>query len=190
MKFAPWVAATRFAFSRHRKLDPRRGSPDVKPSSCHRSIQPCAYCGAAMKILNACIFTAVLGVAVAGAGSASAQDRCATLPSSIKVASKSRQCGSRPTVFLKGSWRGIFSAAFRWTNPQTGELEDRSPFALDDGSASSSPYKTQTRIREARQDVLCYGNFVRDSRFPLPIQLTIKRTVGPNLSRFCVSFTR
>lgn len=115
-------------------------------------------------------------------------ESCSRLPKGVAVLSSARACGRRPAVVLTRRWRGIFSAAFRWRNGD--HLEDRSPFALDDGSASSSPYKTQRRLRRRRGEVLCYGNFVRDRRFPLPEQLTIKRTVSPTLTRFCVNFTR
>jgi hypothetical protein len=91
-------------------------------------------------------------------------------------------------VVLSGTWRNIFSAAFRWDN--NGELEDRSPFALNNPSASSSPYKTQRVIRRSSKKTLCYGNFIRDTRFPLPVQLTVKRSPAPVLTRFCVGFWR
>ncbi len=113
---------------------------------------------------------------------------CSKLPRGVAVVSSASACGGNPAVVLTGTWRGIFSAAFRWVNGS--KLEDRSPFALGNGSASSSPYKTQRRLRSASGEVLCYGNFVRDSRFPLPVQLTIKRTVAPTLNRFCVRFSR
>jgi hypothetical protein len=113
---------------------------------------------------------------------------CSRLPKGIAVVRSATTCGGNPAVVLTGSWRGIFSAAFRWVNGS--ELADRSPFALGNGSASSSPYKTQRRIRSARGEVLCYGNFVGDSRFPLPVQLTIKRSAAPILNRFCVKFAR
>jgi hypothetical protein len=113
---------------------------------------------------------------------------CSKLPRGIAVVRSAVSCGGNPGVVLTGTWRGIFSAAFRWVNGNS--LEDRSPFALGDGSASSSPYKTQRRLRNANGELLCYGNFVRNSRFPLPVQLTVKRTVSPVLNRFCVRFTR
>ena len=113
---------------------------------------------------------------------------CGKLPRGIAVVSSAATCGGNPAVVLTGTWRGIFSAAFRWENGS--KLEDRSPFALGNGSASSSPYKTQRRLRSASGEVLCYGNFVRDTRFPLPVQLTVKRTVAPTLNRFCVRFGR
>jgi len=113
---------------------------------------------------------------------------CGSLPRGIRVLPSASVCGGNPAVVLSGIWRNIFSAAFRWDN--NGELEDRSPFALGDGSAASSPYKTQRVIRSSSQRTLCYGNFIRNSRFPLPIQLTVKRTAAPVLNRYCVSFTR
>lgn len=113
---------------------------------------------------------------------------CSSLPERIKVLVSAKACGKNPAVVLTGTWRNIFSAAFRWDN--NGELEDRSPFALGDGSASSSPYKTQRVVRRGSQKILCYGNFYRDTRFPLPVQLTIKRTPAPSLRRYCVTFWR
>ena len=113
---------------------------------------------------------------------------CSKLPRGVAVVSSASACGGNPAVVLTGTWRGIFSAAFRWVNGS--KLEDRSPFALGNGSAASSPYKTQRRLRSASGEVLCYGNFVKDTRFPLPVQLTIKRTVAPSLNRFCVRFRR
>jgi hypothetical protein len=113
---------------------------------------------------------------------------CGALPRAIRVLPSASACGGNPAVVLSGIWRNIFSAAFRWDN--NGTLEDRSPFALGDGSASSSPYKSQRSIRRASQRTLCYGNFIRDGRFPLPVQLTIKRTPAPVLNRYCVRFTR
>jgi hypothetical protein len=124
---------------------------------------------------------------VAGVSTSEAQS-CSRLPRGVSVVKAANVCGGAPAVVLTGTWRGIFSAAFRWRNGS--KLEDRSPFALEDGSASSSPYKTQRRLRSASGEVLCYGNFVSDRRFPLPVQLTIKRTVAPTLNRFCVAFTR
>jgi hypothetical protein len=118
-------------------------------------------------------------------------DQCRKLPKTVRVVSSNTLCGGNPAVFLSGAWKNSFSAAFRWENENNGgELEDRSPFALDNPSASSSPYKAQRRLRQAKRDVLCYGNFVRNSRFPIPVQLTIKRSVAPVLDRFCVNFTR
>ena len=117
-----------------------------------------------------------------------AQSSCSKLPSGLAVVRSAVSCGGAPAVVLTGSWRGVFSAAFRWVNGS--ELADRSPFALEDGSASSSPYKAQRRIRNASGEVLCYGNFIRDTRFPLPVQLTIKRSAAPVLNRFCVRFSR
>ncbi len=113
---------------------------------------------------------------------------CSKVPKGIAVVRSATACGGNPAVVLTGAWRGIFSAAFRWENGS--ELEDRSPFALENGSASSSPYKTQRRVRSSSGELLCYGNFVRDSRFPLPVQLTVKRSASPTLNRFCVRFSR
>ena len=113
---------------------------------------------------------------------------CRSLPRGIKVVASSKVCGNNPAVVLTGAWRNIFSAAFRWDN--NGKLEDRSPYALDDSSASSSPYKTQRVVRRASRRTLCYGNFVRSMRFPLPVQLTVKRTAAPVLNRYCVNFSR
>jgi hypothetical protein len=113
---------------------------------------------------------------------------CGTLPRGITVVASSKVCGGNPAVVLTGAWRNIFSAAFRWDN--NGNLEDRSPYALEDSSAASSPYKTQRVVRRASKRTLCYGNFVRNTRFPLPIQLTIKRTTAPVLNRYCVGFSR
>lgn len=112
---------------------------------------------------------------------------CSELPRGVKVQPKSAKCGRKPAVVLSGSWKNIFSAAFRWDDGSS-EGQDRSPFALDDGSASSSPYKAQKRIRGSKQDILCFGSFVGSSRFPAPTQLTIKRTPAPSVNRFCVAF--
>lgn len=112
---------------------------------------------------------------------------CSALPRGIKVQAKSAKCGRKPAVVLSGNWKNIFSAAFRWDDG-TPEGQDRSPFALDDGSASSSPYKAQKRIRGKNQDILCFGSFVDSSRVPEPEQLTIKRTPAPRVNRFCVTF--
>lgn len=120
-------------------------------------------------------------------GEAQAQS-CGKAPKGVAVLASTSVCGNKPAVVLTGTWRTIFSAAFRWNN--NGELEDRSPYALTDGSASSSPYKTQRKLRGISGDVLCYGNFYKDRKFPLPIQLTIKRTASSSLTRICVKFTR
>ena len=113
---------------------------------------------------------------------------CGKAPKGVAVLASTSVCGNKPAVVLTGAWRSIFSAAFRWNN--NGELEDRSPYALSYGSASSSPYKTQRKLRGISGDVLCYGNFFKDRKFPLPVQLTIKRTASSSLTRFCVKFTR
>jgi hypothetical protein len=114
-------------------------------------------------------------------------DPCTSLPSSIRVVRRSKECGALPTVVLRGSWRGAFSAAFRWDDG-TADGQDRNPNSLGNGSAASSPYKTKRRFRRGTQDVLCYGNFLNGA-FPVPEQLTIKRSVAPRLDRFCVDFS-
>ena len=113
--------------------------------------------------------------------------KCKALPSTIKVLKKSAKCGNVPTVVLSGTWKSSFSAAFRWDDGSTNG-EDRSPFDLDNPSASSSPYKTQRRIRDSKQEYLCYGKFIKRQGYPVPEQLTIKKTARPKLDRFCVSF--
>jgi hypothetical protein len=110
---------------------------------------------------------------------------CRALPRAIQVLDRSPLCGGAPTVVLSGSWRRSFSAAFRWDDGSA-DGQDRSPNALGNSSAASSPYKTQRRIRRGNRDFLCYGNFL--SGFPVPEQLTIKRTTAPRLDRFCVNF--
>jgi hypothetical protein len=110
---------------------------------------------------------------------------CRTLPRAIQVLKRSQVCGQVPTVTLSGAWRRSFSAAFRWDDG-TADGQDRNPDDLGNSSAASSPYKTQRRIRRGSRDFLCYGNFL--SGFPLPEQLTIKRTTAPRLERFCVNF--
>jgi hypothetical protein len=112
-------------------------------------------------------------------------EACRSLPRTIQVLKRSTQCGDTPTVILSGSWRRSFSAAFRWDDGSA-DGQDRSPNALGNSSAASSPYKTQRRIRRGGRDFLCYGNFL--SGFPIPEQLTIKRTTAPRLDRFCVNF--
>lgn len=114
-------------------------------------------------------------------------DPCTSLPSSIRVLRRSKECGAVPTVVLRGGWRGSFSAAFRWDDGSA-DGQDRNPNSLGDSSAASSPYKTKRRFRRGNQDVLCYGNFLNGS-LPVPEQLTIKRSVAPRLDRFCVDFT-
>jgi hypothetical protein len=111
---------------------------------------------------------------------------CKPLPRTIQIVERLRSCGNAPAVILSGPWRRSFSAAFRWDNGSL-DGQDRNPSALGDSSASSSPYKTQRRIRGSKQHVLCYGRFLT-SKVPIPEQLTIKRTTAPKLERFCVDF--
>lgn len=120
-------------------------------------------------------------------GHAHAMDECGALPKTIKVKKKSSQCGKVPTVVLKGKSRGIFSAAFRWDDGSD-EGQDRSPFALNDSSASSSPYKTQRKVRGDRADYLCYGKFLGRKGYQKPEQLTVKPSVMPKVVRYCVAF--
>jgi hypothetical protein len=117
----------------------------------------------------------------------SQMDRCVSLPKAIRVTSSSTICGKRPTVVLSGSWKNSFSAAFRWEDGSR-KGQDRSPFDLNNGSAFSSPYKSQRRFRNRLTDTLCYGQFLNRAGFPVPKQLTIKRTTAPVVSRFCVTF--
>ncbi len=112
---------------------------------------------------------------------------CKTLPSTIQVIERLKACGNTPAVILSGSWKGAFSAAFRWDDGSSSG-QDRNPSKLDDPSASSSPYKTQRRIRGSKQHILCYGKFL-SSKFPTPEQLTIKRSAAPKVDRFCVNFS-
>lgn len=116
-----------------------------------------------------------------------AMAECKELPKTIKVTKKSKQCGNVPTVVLSGTWKNSFSAAFRWDDGSDSG-QDRNPFDLDNSSASSSPYKTQRRVRESKKHFLCYGKFLKRNGFPVPEQLTIKRTVAPKVDRFCVTF--
>lgn len=141
-----------------------------------------------LSLMCATVFCAQVSVAQDGdtVRSSSSMDSCRSLPSSIKVLQRSRYCGRVPTVILQGSWRRSFSAAFRWDDGSS-DGQDRNPNSLWDGSASSSPYKTQRRIRKSNQDVLCYGNFL-NGVFPAPEQLTIKRSIAPRVDRFCVGF--
>jgi hypothetical protein len=111
---------------------------------------------------------------------------CQKLPSTIRVVASARQCGNMPAVILRGNWKRSFSAAFRWDDGSA-DGQDRDPNKLWDSSAASSPYKTQRRIRRSREDILCYGNFLK-ANIPVPEQLTIKRSVAPRLDRFCVDF--
>ncbi|MFN4896365.1 MAG: hypothetical protein ACK5GN_10860 [Pseudomonadota bacterium] len=121
-----------------------------------------------------------------GAIEVSKMDPCKALPSAIRVVASARQCGNVPAVILRGNWRRSFSAAFRWDDGSA-DGQDRDPNKLWDSSASSSPYKTQRRIRGKNEDILCYGNFLK-LKVPIPEQLTVKRTVAPRLDRFCVDF--
>jgi len=111
---------------------------------------------------------------------------CKPLPRTIQVVQRLKACGNNPAVLLSGPYKSAFSAAFRWDDGSS-DGQDRNPSKLNDPSASSSPYKTQRRIRGSKQHVLCYGNFLT-SKFPFPEQLTIKRSVAPKLDRFCVNF--
>lgn len=111
---------------------------------------------------------------------------CKPLPRTIQIVERLRSCGNAPAVILSGPWRRSFSAAFRWDDGSFNG-QDRNPAKLNDSSASSSPYKTQRRIRGSKQHVLCYGRFLT-SKVPIPEQLTIKRTTAPKLERFCVNF--
>jgi hypothetical protein len=115
-----------------------------------------------------------------------AMDACRKLPSKIKVVENNRRCGGT-TVVLRGKWKDSFSSVFRWDDGSD-EGQDRSPFALDDSSAESSPYKIQRRIQKPRKDLLCYGNFLNRNGYPEPEQITIKRSANSQVDRFCVSF--
>lgn len=111
---------------------------------------------------------------------------CKPLPRTVQVVESLKVCGNTPAVLLSGQWKRAFSAAFRWDDGSY-DGQDRNPSKLNDPSASSSPYKTQRRIRGSKQHVLCYGRFL-NGKFPVPEQLTIKRTSSPKLDRFCVNF--
>jgi hypothetical protein len=111
---------------------------------------------------------------------------CKPLPRTIQVVESLRSCRNAPAVILSGPWKRSFSAAFRWDDGSF-DGQDRNPSKLNDSSAGSSPYKTQRRIRGSKQHVLCYGRFL-SSNFPVPEQLTIKRSSAPRLDRFCVNF--
>ena len=126
-------------------------------------------------------------LSLSGLAAESAMDRCAPLPKTVRVFRSSSQCGKVPTVALSGSYKNSFSAAFRWEDGSSSG-QDRSPLALEDSSAFSSPYKAQRRIRTAKVDILCYGRFVNRRGFSEPLQLTIKRTTAPVVNRFCVNF--
>ncbi len=120
---------------------------------------------------------------------ATALDKCSKLPRGIQVLKKSAQCGKVPTVVLTGKFKNSFSAAFRWDDgSESGQ--DRSPFALNNESAASSPYKTQRRIKQRKADYLCYGRFLKRKGFPVPEQLTVKPSALPKVKRYCVSFSR
>ena len=91
---------------------------------------------------------------------------CKPLPRTVQVVGSLKTCG--------------------WDDGSS-DGQDRNPSKLNDSSASSSPYKTQRRIRGSKQHVLCYGRFL-NGKFPVPEQLTIKRTSSPKLDRFCMNF--
>lgn len=112
---------------------------------------------------------------------------CKPLPRTIQVIPALKACGNTPAVLLSGPWKTSFSAAFRWDDGSS-DGQDRNPAKLNDASASSSPYKTQRRIKGSKQHVLCYGRFLT-SKFPTPEQLTIKRSAVPKVDRFCVDFS-
>ena len=112
---------------------------------------------------------------------------CKPLPRTVQVVESLKACGNAPAVLLSGPWKSSFSAAFRWDDGSE-DGQDRNPSKLNDSSASSSPYKTQRRIRGSKQHVLCYGRFL-SGKFPVPEQLTIKRTSSPKLDRFCTNFS-
>lgn len=143
-----------------------------------------------IKFLLVALFVPLCPVALlaeeGGVVSVTNMSPCRNLPTSIQVLESSRQCGNMPTVILRGSWKRSFSAAFRWDDG-TASGQDRHPSKLWDGSASSSPYKTQRRIRRSTEEVLCYGNFLK-LKIPVPEQLTIKRSIAPRVDRFCVDF--
>ncbi len=172
---------SRFCRFRRSKLTPC-GRPSQKLLLV---VIPLRYAGTSMNVRS---LTTIITVVVAcNAANLQAQS-CGKAPKGVAVIASTSVCGNKPAVVLTGAWRSIFSAAFRWNN--NGELEDRSPYALTDGSAASSPYKTQRKLQGISGDVLCYGNFYKDRKFPLPVQLTIKRTATSSLTRFCVKFTR
>jgi len=112
---------------------------------------------------------------------------CKALPRTVQIVDRSKACGNNPAVILSGPYKRVFSAAFRWDDGSSAG-QDRHPSRLNDASASSSPYKTQRRIRGSKQHVLCYGQFLTPN-LPAPEQLTIKRSVSPKLDRFCVNFS-
>lgn len=112
---------------------------------------------------------------------------CKALPRTVQIVDRSKACGNNPAVILSGPYKRVFSAAFRWDDGSSAG-QDRHPSRLNDASASSSPYKTQRRIRGSKQHVLCYGQFLTPN-LPAPEQLTIKRTASPKLDRFCVNFS-
>ncbi len=133
------------------------------------------------------LFALFISSALILANQSYAIDSCSKLPKTIIVTATSKQCGKLPTVTLKKDFKNSFSAAFRWDDGSDSG-QDRSPFALNDSSAGSSPYKTQKRIRSKKADYLCYGKFLKSKRYPLPIQLTIKPSVAPVVKRYCVKF--
>lgn len=138
-----------------------------------------------MKLMR--YFLIVFFASYVSADTGSSMDPCRKLPRKIKVSESSRICGGDPAVRLRGKWKNSFSAAFRWDDGSKAG-QDRNPDALDDSSVESTPYKAQRRIKRNREDILCYGDFLNGD-FPIPEQLTIKRTVAPRLDRFCVDFT-
>lgn len=114
-------------------------------------------------------------------------DECRPLPRNIKVFEDHPRCDN-PTILLQGRWRTAFSAVFRWDDGSD-EGQDRSPFDLENSDASSSPYKVQDRIsRGRRKTILCFGDFLNRKGFPVPEQMTIKRTASSSVKRYCVSF--
>jgi hypothetical protein len=134
-------------------------------------------------LVLSCSFTNAHGQEVSASSSMAS---CKPLPRTIQVVERLGSCGNAPAVILSGPWRRSFSAAFRWDDGSF-DGQDRNPSKLNDSSASSSPYKTQRRIRGSKQHVLCYGRFLT-SKVPIPEQLTIKLSTAPKLERFCVNF--
>ena len=140
-----------------------------------------------MKKLKLVLAISITTIALISSEPAFAINKCIDLPATIEVKPRSAQCGKVPTVVLSGKSRSVFSAAFRWDdNTATGQ--DRSPFALDNPSASSSPYKTQRRVAKGKKTYLCYGKFINRAGYPLPVQLTVKPSAAPSVKRYCVDF--
>lgn len=137
-----------------------------------------------MPLLVACATLNAHGQEVSALGNMA---ECKPLPRTVQVVYRSKACGNNPAVILSGPYKRAFSAAFRWDDGSS-DGQDRHPSRLNDPSASSSPYKTQRRIRGSKQHVLCYGKFLTP-RLPAPEQLTIKRSASPKLDRFCVNFS-